>query len=969
MAITAENRASVLELYTAYFNRASDTEGVDYWLNEMDVNEWTIDEVAQSFAEQDEYTAIYGSLDNSETVDTVYLNVLNRAATDADMEYWAEQLDNEIFEVSQFIQAIVAAATEEIEGVATHPTDKAIVDNKTEVSEYAYDNNNSDKEISLADVTDDEDTVTEGKTSVDEATIDGESLTLTTDEDTLVGTSANDLFTAESGTLNNNDKIIDSSLTDSDIMNITIANAADAAIQGDISNIERINVDFDMISGASIDATNITGATLTLSSEKFGFNGDASALVLGDNNVVAGSNIDTLTVTGLEDGVVDTGSATTATITTDGASDDVNLIVNSDIAAQINTSTGDLNITATADAEVTVTGSADFGLITKDGAGSLTLTGTAANFTTDEITGVEVLKLNAGTVLDMEDMTVGSVEVAATTITNITNAQGNTFTVSTANVAALAIIGSGTAGDTVTVNVNADQVTGALAVTAVDASTINFSEDVDTVTSLTIEGNAALTVEGDVTFTNIIQTTTSDKVTITGTGDVTITDTNVEIDASGLTGDLTYTTTQTGDISVSGSTGDNDFIVATTTGSIDIETGNGETTVTAAALTSGDLVVTGGTGADTVTVTGGTINAGTVAAQLGAGDDTVAIDSSAAASTYALEFGAGDDTLSLVDAADISVDTFTISGLENIGIAGNTATLTATIGASELTGQSYSIAAIDTVDDATTAKISALTVAVAAADTTVDLSALTIDATAVAVDASALLSAATITGSSVADTVTVTGAFANTINTGAGNDIIIADSGVDTIDAGAGDDSINAGAGGDVLTGGTGSDTFVIATLDSGENTALNSTLMDVITDFNIAEFDILDLDQVTLVATAADSDAIDVSAADEDSNLVANDVYANVNTAGILTLSEQVATNGGSAVIDTLAEWIDVAEIVLTTFNADAAESLAFEFDGSTYVISDTGADVTENVIELTGVTGIDALAITAGVDTLVIA
>ena len=48
-----------LKLYTAYFNRAADKAGVDYWLNEMDVNGWSIDDVAATFAQQAEYTDLY----------------------------------------------------------------------------------------------------------------------------------------------------------------------------------------------------------------------------------------------------------------------------------------------------------------------------------------------------------------------------------------------------------------------------------------------------------------------------------------------------------------------------------------------------------------------------------------------------------------------------------------------------------------------------------------------------------------------------------------------------------------------------------------------------------------------------------------------------------------------------------------------------------------------------------------------
>jgi len=167
MAITAEMRTSVMELYTAYFNRAADTDGVNYWLNEMDTKGWTVDTVAQSFADQTEYTAIYDGLTNAQIVDKVYTNVLNRAADTAGAAYWVAELDTGTMQVKSLIQAIINAATEEIDGVATHPTDKDIVDNKTAVSQYYYDNNQNETNVSLAAITNDAATVTAAKSDAD----------------------------------------------------------------------------------------------------------------------------------------------------------------------------------------------------------------------------------------------------------------------------------------------------------------------------------------------------------------------------------------------------------------------------------------------------------------------------------------------------------------------------------------------------------------------------------------------------------------------------------------------------------------------------------------------------------------------------------------------------------------------------------------------------------------------------------
>lgn len=164
-----QNITKIMELYTAYFNRAADKEGVDYWANEMNINAWTLDDVANSFAQQTEYAALYAGKTNSEIVELVYTNVLNREADADGAAYWKDELDSGAVIVSQFIQAVVNAATEIVNGVYKHPTDAAIVNNKTIVSQYAYDTNSNSTDISLAEVTEDKASQEPAKSQIDAA--------------------------------------------------------------------------------------------------------------------------------------------------------------------------------------------------------------------------------------------------------------------------------------------------------------------------------------------------------------------------------------------------------------------------------------------------------------------------------------------------------------------------------------------------------------------------------------------------------------------------------------------------------------------------------------------------------------------------------------------------------------------------------------------------------------------------------
>lgn len=75
-----------------------------------------------------------------------------------------------------------------------------------------------------------------------------------------------------------------------------------------------------------------------------------------------------------------------------------------------------------------------------------------------------------------------------------------------------------------------------------------------------------------------------------------------------------------------------------------------------------------------------------------------------------------------------------------------------------------------------------------------------------------------------------------------GNDTIFGGVGNDVINGFAGNDRIIGESGRDTLTGGTGSDTFVFQSLSDG---------IDIITDFDISQGDIITIDQVGFGATS----------------------------------------------------------------------------------------------------------------------
>lgn len=205
------------------------------------------------------------------------------------------------------------------------------------------------------------------------------------------------------------------------------------------------------------------------------------------------------------------------------------------------------------------------------------------------------------------------------------------------------------------------------------------------------------------------------------------------------------------------------------------------------------------------------------------------------------------------------------------------------------------------------------------------------------------------------------------------------------ITGGAKADIINGGAGADDMTGNGGRDSFTFAVTDSGRTastvdqisdfgkvtvaaTADEVDAMNTVTDFQAAatakggdNADVLDLTGGTIAsdgtvlgtATVAGSTLIaDLEGIDATSlEFTGKEINLSV-TKGVVTLS-----GADKALVDTLAEWLVVANKAAETAN----ESVAFEFGGNTYVFQQvTPAGVADDfLVELTGVTGVTGVVL----------
>ncbi|WP_165786981.1 beta strand repeat-containing protein [Aliarcobacter cryaerophilus] len=500
----------------------------------------------------------------------------------------------------------------------------------------------------------------------------------------------------------------------------------------------------------------------------------------------------------------------------------------------------------------------------------------------------------------------------------------------------------------------------AAAITKIDVSdsdiaTLNLEADeITTVSVLQLAAQNNVNITGDSKTTITAMTGTTGAVSIDAsklTGEFVVTSTTVNV-ATGIVGSSTAKNTittgaTTANVTViTGSADDTITGGNTTAGTLTINAGDGKNTVDAKALTTGTAKITTGSGNDTIdlskltttgkaTVTSGAgddtidlsaLAGGKATITAGAGDDKVTVDAAFTAATeFKYDGGTGTDTLvvgtAAIDLKDAKI--FELTSVENLTIFNGS-----TLAGWQLDGKSYEI---KSDGNNKTLKISIENPNNAAAITT-DLSKL-----AFSTSTTSNFSSVEITGKdNVADTI-----YGTKMN--------------DTIDAGSGaKDVINISAGGNN-----------IILINAGDSTYTSTVdRMDAITGFHaVTKANGADLLKFTTAG------AIGNGAADTDvKGAITNgtgleSVVANISTSGILSISGKDA-----GAIDTLAEWMVVAETVLEDGSLVAGATTAFQFSGNTYVYhvsaAATNAVTTAEIIQLVGVTGVAGLALDGNAD-----
>ncbi len=711
----ADNATStqLQELYVAYFGRAADPAGLDYWTKKgITTSKFAADMYAQA-----EFKDVYGSLSTESQVNQIYENLFDRAADATGLLYWTQEIDLGNLQLAEIATHLIWAAknnagSEDDKTALSNKTDAAIAytakvkEDASAILAYQAESTSPWKSgVNIAEAVSymsgiNKDTAsTAAGIAASVTTITGNGVpsesanySLTSNVDDIAGTAGTNkisagLTSSGANTLNSLDEIDGKGGTDT--LNASIATTV---IPLSIKNVENINLTFE--AAKTVSAVNITGVTKYTNSGSIALGtisniGDATAdLKVADNDQGATFTYKAAALTGTADSIdLELANATggnTVITTITGAVETVNLTSSTSAnSVRLDSDATTLNISGSADLTLgvastilnqttTINAGSATGAITL--ASDNTLAGTAGAVTITGGSGNDAL----------------TSEGAASSIDTLSGGSGDDRLIFGADLADADIVngGAGTdtlvgddgelAGLTTANNVSNIEVIEASTVLATSLTTANIDSTISSVT-LTAGANAGTVVFGAGSNTLKMGTASAGALTVTDTGLAT-TDTltinsstvdsfnNNSVAVNGFetvnfsTGTGTTTTEQ--DVSTFNVTGDPDSDGLRTAATLNISgkgnfhasgvitvgtDGSGTGTIDASGLT-GNLVMDAAT-AGATTITGGS------------GNDTILGDSHASTLTG----GAGDDAITGGAASD------TING----GAGNDTFTLTA----------------------------------------------------------------------------------------------------------------------------------------------------------------------------------------------------------------------------------------------------------------------------------------------------
>jgi len=661
------------ELYVAYFGRAADPTGLDYW-TEVGVSQAAF---AANMYAQNEFTSVYGSKSVEAQVNQIYKNLFDREADVTGLTYWTQQINLGNLQVAEIATHLIFAAqnnsgSEADKTALTNRTNAAVAYTaevkKTTAGILAYQAQSTDPWIAGSNIATaitylsgiDGTTASDAAgitasvatiTSAGDPTSIGSNFVLTTGTDSAGTTSAsngtltntfrftdtgNEVVSADIGTLQAADVLLDGSSTDNDSIDIT-ANGTTNAFTA--NRIETINLSA-AAGSPDLVMTNVTNST------NVNVSGNVDATVSGldagskQPTIKSDSYTRILTVdTARLSGTTAAGTGETINLEVSGASYGSSAATQSGITlvAQTGSDTLEtLNITSSG------TAANDFALLagTNVVLDTVNISGTAdlaMRVTHADVTGYTIASTNTGTtelIIDRNGIT------AATSVLNYSGIDifsikdgtspalgGDAGSVSgfssgssikfLDDLGGTTLTGAAVTGSSDTLTLTLDNETAA---TDTDITSID-AQDIET---LTINSNGR--VSTSTTAQNEIADLTGDATTITVGGDTSLElDLSIDSPTSGTRAVTVNASTNTAWVNIGASA--NTKLSYTMTGTAGADTLTLNASGGSAIGGAGNDVLTGGAGNDTLTGGAGndtiTTGIGTDTISTGAGNDTI----------------------------------------------------------------------------------------------------------------------------------------------------------------------------------------------------------------------------------------------------------------------------------------------------------------------------------------------------------
>lgn len=141
-SLSQDEFETFIELYIAYFNRAPDAVGLNFWGTAF-ANGTTLEQMATLFVDQDETRATYPEgTTNNEFATSVYQNVLGRTPDQSGIDFWVGLLNDGLVSRDQFILEVLRGAKSDLkpeEGqdfVDQQSADRDYLETKVDIGAY-----------------------------------------------------------------------------------------------------------------------------------------------------------------------------------------------------------------------------------------------------------------------------------------------------------------------------------------------------------------------------------------------------------------------------------------------------------------------------------------------------------------------------------------------------------------------------------------------------------------------------------------------------------------------------------------------------------------------------------------------------------------------------------------------------------------------------------------------------------------